>query len=146
LQDQMHRSAIDPSRMRQGHPRPDAPLPAVSQRQVISSKGPETKNDDRTHLIVHDRTHPGVRSLLAREEAHVSIRHPVTERRSCASCHQHCSASGRWTDPEHADSFIIDRTHQPSVQSKENSSSTSPTSPPLLKYANHRVYHLVHVY
>jgi hypothetical protein len=65
----------------------------------------------------------------------------------CVSGSHSVPASGR--RPSYAIHCRVDRTHpcrlQSKVRSTWNSSSTSPTSPPLLKCANHQVSHLMHV-
>jgi hypothetical protein len=52
-----------------------------------------------------------------------------------------CAPLSHWSDTPSAESDQF----MTSVRSMQNNTSSSPTSPPLIKCANHQVYHLVHV-
>jgi len=77
--------------------RPDAPLPAITQHQIISSKHPEVIFHDRTRPLRCDQTQARVRSFFSstrqRFVTDISIRHLLTGRRPYASGHIHCLAS-----------------------------------------------------
>jgi hypothetical protein len=127
------------------------PTPA---RQVTFRYDLEALKRDRTRPHACDRTHARVRSSFASHKRLRQCTSAMTGRRPCASGHIYCAASGKhietgplhrnWPDarrvspvttwPAFCHCFIV-----------TNTSFTSWTSPPLLKYVNHQVYHLVHV-
>jgi hypothetical protein len=124
--------------------RPDVMLPAVTQCQIESSKHPERNFADRTRPITYDRTRLSVRSSLAQ----LQTRH-VT-RTECRTVFSQSSITFlRRVRCKTRSNVTFDAltgcTANVRCSVRENTSLTSPTSPPLLKCANHQVYHLVHM-
>jgi hypothetical protein len=123
---------------------PNAPLDPFHVRSFpVRSRAAKMWPD----ALGHDRTCPCIRSSLPRKTAGVGIRHHLTRCTSIVLGHflPQCPIS----DQDHALHSTTNRTRRSSVLCSARSLPvtflTSPTLPPLLKCANHQVFHLVHV-